>query len=384
MSSFEDSLAKDTGYSVRIYNLARNLAKLGNEVSIILPKHRMGYEEIDGIAVYYIRGFLPKIVLNALSMLLGVAKSTSLYFYDLLFIFRAGRIIRQSDVVQIEQQSVGGLFIPIITKVWNKPVVADCHDVFQASRVRHTRAIRKTLETFLEVIAYRCVDALVVVSENEKKFLLCWGIEQDRVEVVPNGVDAESFNTATDISRVRSRYGLEDSRIVIFVGNMEYLPNSEAVELIASEIAPLVRKEVHNVRFLIVGRTHTKLKLPDLIFTGTVDNIAEHLFASDVAIAPLLHGSGTRLKVLEYFLCSLPVVSTTIGVEGLDVNNGVNVLIEDDITKFAIKVIKLLKDPITSTRLGKAARELVVQKYDWKKITRQLNRICHNLIERKK
>ena len=122
------------------------------------------------------------------------------------------------------------------------------------------------------------------------------------------------------------------------------------------------------------------MKYTNLTFTGVVYNVAEYLAASDVAIAPLFHGSGTRLKILEYFSCGLPVVSTSAGVEGLEVKNGVNVLIEDDLNEFAVKVIELLKKGALSTRLGKAARELVVNKYDWKKIARQLNTVYQNLL----
>jgi len=117
-----------------------------------------------------------------------------------------------------------------------------------------------------------------------------------------------------------------------------------------------------------------------LTFSGVVENVAELLNASDIAIAPLLHGSGTRLKILEYFSCGLPVVSTTVGVEGLDIKSQVNVLIEDDMNEFALKVTKLLKDRALSMRLGKAARELVLNKYDWKNIAGKLDMIYHNLL----
>lgn len=381
LSSFEDSLSRDTGYSNRIYHLAKNLVALGNEVNIILPKYNMGFDKIDGIMVYYLRGFLPNNVLIAISKLLGITKTTSLYFYDLLFILRTCRIISKSDVVQIEQQSAGGLLIPIITKLLKKPVVLDCHDVFQAKRINHTKTTRKILETIIEIVAYKFSDKVVVVSKNEKKILTYSGIEECRVEIVPNGVDTDIYNNTIDISRIRSQYRLKDSRIVIFIGNMEYFPNYEAVNLISFEIAPIVLKEIQNVTFLIVGRTNSIIKSPNVIFTGRVESVTEYLLASDVAIAPLLHGSGTRLKVLEYFLFSLPVVSTTIGVEGLDVNNCVNVLIEDDITKFALKVIKLLKNPTLSTSIGRNAREFVTKKYDWMKITRKLNNIHQNIIE---
>jgi glycosyltransferase involved in cell wall biosynthesis len=131
-----------------------------------------------------------------------------------------------------------------------------------------------------------------------------------------------------------------------------------------------------------VGRIPANMEFPNLTFTGVVNNVAEFLAASDVAVAPIFHGSGTRLKVLEYFSCGLPVVSTTVGVEGLNVKNGVHVLVEDNMDRFAMALIKLLKDRELATELGKTARELVVNNYDWKKIVTQLSKAYRNLLLR--
>lgn len=382
LSCFGDLLLKDIGSSVRIYQLAKGLASLGHEVHIIIPNDKMTNEHVDGMIVHGVKGFCPKVILKILSKLLGVLRFSSLFFYDFLFISRAAQIIRKSDIVQIEQQSAGGLFIPIITGFLKKPLVLDCHDTFQAARVKHTGTIRKILETFLEKVTYKYADAVLTVSEREKEYLISYGIGQWNIEVIPNGVDTEAFNNLLDVTPFWEQYGLKNFHTVIFVGNMEYLPNQEAVQVIASEIAPKVQKEINNTKFLIVGRNPQKMESPNLTFTGSVshENVAEFLAASDVAIAPLLHGSGTSLKILEYFSCGLPVVSTTLAVEGLEVKNGVHVLIEDDMNEFATKVTKLLKDKVSSRRLGKTARELVVNKYDWKKIARQLDTIYRNLL----
>ncbi|MCK4478506.1 glycosyltransferase family 4 protein [Candidatus Bathyarchaeota archaeon] len=380
MSCFKDLMLKDMGPSVRIYNLAKGLVSLGHKVHIIIPNDRVTHEHIDGLIVHGIKGFFPKVILKIFGKLLGVSRPTSLLFYDFLFISRAIRIIRESNVVQIEQQSAGGLLIPIVARILKKPLVIDCHDTFQALRIKHTTMLRKILETFLEKIAYEHANVILTVSEKEKEYLASYGIGRRNIEVIPNGVDTKAFNPSSDITNVQNKYDLRNFHTVTFVGNMEYLPNQEAVQVIASEIAPKVQKEINNTKFLIVGRNHVKVESSNLTFTGVVENVAELLNASDIAIAPLFHGSGTRLKILEYFSCGLPVVSTTVGVEGLDVKSQVNVLIEDDMNEFTVKVIELLKDRILSMRLGEAARKLVLNKYDWEKIVRQLNIVYHNLL----
>lgn len=373
LSAFEDSLSRDTGYSVRMYNLAKGLVDLGNTVHVIIPGSNVAKGKIDRFFVYKLRGFLPKKVLHFLARALGIAKPMTLIFYDPLFVFRIRNITRKVDLVQIEQQTAGGFLVPIITKFWKKPVVVDCHDVFQSLRIEHTSKMRRILETFIEILVYKYASLILTVSEKEKEILTAYGIPEEKIKVAPNGVDVERFsNLNLNLEDVKRRYGLENSYIVVFVGNMEYLPNKEAANLIATKIAPSVCKEVDNVKFLIVGRCTERKNPPNLIFTGTVKDIREPLAISDIAIAPLFRGSGTRLKILEYLACGLPVVSTTKGVEGLSLENGINLIIEDDIDEFAKNIIKLLKEPKLAEKLRRNAKESV-RDYDWKKISSQLH-----------
>ncbi|MGQ9539443.1 MAG: glycosyltransferase family 4 protein [Candidatus Bathycorpusculaceae bacterium] len=373
LSSFEDSLSRDTGYSVRIYNLARGLAELGNTVHVVIPGYKVTVEKMDRFFVYKIRGFLPKRVLYFLARVLGIAKPMTLFFYDLSFVFRIRTIIQRADIVQMEQQTAGGLLVPIITKILKKPVVVDCHDVFQSLRLEHTSKVRRVLETFFEILVYKYASLILNVSEKEKEILISCGISEEKIKVTPNGVDVDRFaNLNMDLLDVKRKYGLENYRVVVFVGNMEYSPNKEAVRLIASKIAPLVCREVDNVKFLMVGRCVKRINSPNLIFTGAVRDIVEPLAISDVAIAPLFRGSGTRLKILEYLACGLSTISTTKGIEGLNLKNGTDLIIEDEVNEFAKSIIKLLKNPDLAEKLRKNAKESVMD-YDWKKISAQLH-----------
>lgn len=374
-------MQKGAGYSVRTYNLARSLAEAGNEVSVVLPKDRDSHQSIGGMIVHGRKGLVPRPMLQVLSKIMGVSRPTAIYFYDLSFVFRVGRLIRDFDVVQIEQQASGVLFVPFIRRVLKKPVVLDCHDVFQALRLRQTGILRRMLETFLEKLAYRNANLTLTVSEQEKQLLISTrGLNKCSVLVVPNGVDTGIFNVSGGKTEARKNYGLKDSQVVVFVGNLDYPPNLEGVQALSFVIAPKVLDEVKNAKFLVVGRSKDKMEMPGLVFTGFVDNLPEILNVSDVAVAPLLHGSGTRLKILEYFSCGLPVVSTSIGAEGLDVQNGVNIFIEDNLESFAPRIIDLLGNKNLRERVGKAARRLVADSYDWSQITRNLEIVLHRLL----
>jgi glycosyltransferase involved in cell wall biosynthesis len=201
------------------------------------------------------------------------------------------------------------------------------------------------------------------------------GFDAGKIIVAPNGVTVnEPLHEYGQIDKtdIRKRYGLGDSPVVVFVGNLAYAPNQQALELISSKIAPKVSEQVNNVTFLVIGKTPKETKIPKLVFTGYVKSVRELLNIASVGIAPLLQGSGTRLKILEYFSSSLPVVSTSVGAEGLAVESGREILIEDDLDAFAAHIVRLLKDPSRCTAIGEAAKT-VAFKYDWSIIAQTIN-----------
>jgi len=380
---FDDLMLKDTGASIRIYYLAKSLAKLGHEVHIVIPGDKETLKWTDGVFVHTIKGLCPYWVLRFFSALLSVSRATSLFFYDLSFVLRASRVILKSDAVQIEEPVSAPLITLFVKSILKKPIIVDVHDTFQALRIEYQNSLRKILEIFFEKITYKYSKLILTVSNQDKGFLVKYGVDQDRIRVIPNGVDTEAFKRSMRTTKIKTLYDLQDFYKVIFVGNMEYLPNQEAANLITSHIAPKVLSQIGNVKFLIVGRAPPEVltNSSDVVFTGVVEDVAEFLGASDVAIAPLLQGSGTRLKILEYFSCGLPVVSTSIGAEGLDVENGVNILIEDNIDRLAMKIIDLLMNKELRVKLGTAARELAMKKYDWRIIGKQLDAV-YSLINR--
>ena len=110
-------MRKETGGSVRIYNLAKELALLTDKVDLIIPKEKSMEEIIEGVVVHSVRGAYTRQMLEVFRKILGVSRPTSLYFYDLVFINRIFRLMRKTDVVQIEQQTAGALLIPFIKMI---------------------------------------------------------------------------------------------------------------------------------------------------------------------------------------------------------------------------------------------------------------------------
>jgi len=140
---------------------------------------------------------------------------------------------------------------------------------------------------------------------------------------------------------IRKKLNLEDVPVILFFGKLDYKPNYEAIEIIRNEILPRVLKKKPNTKFLIVGdNPPLEFKHQNIIFTGLVKKIEDYINASDFVICPLVSGGGTRIKILETLACGKPVISTTIGAEGIENEENSELLyLCDDWNDFAEKII---------------------------------------------
>jgi sugar transferase (PEP-CTERM/EpsH1 system associated) len=192
-----------------------------------------------------------------------------------------------------------------------------------------------------------------------------------RVWVVPNGVDTTEFAPTTGEKT--------DCPALIFTGTLSYAPNAEGILWFVRAIWPLIRSAVPDVQLRIVGREPPPevlaLASNQIRIYGDVPDVRPYLHGACLAIVPLLHGGGTRLKILEALACVLPVVSTTLGAEGLDTVPGRDLLIADDAAAFAEQTVRLLRNPALRAGLGRAGRALVEQRYNWRAIVDGLEQV---------
>lgn len=192
--------------------------------------------------------------------------------------------------------------------------------------------------------------------------------------VVPNGVDT-SFFTPSSIE--------PEPWSLVFTGMMGYTPNNDGMLWFLDEIFPLILEKIPQAKVYIVGnKPPEELKgrqSEQVIVTGFVDDVRPYVWKSSVFVVPLRMGSGTRLKVVEALAMKKPVVSTSIGCEGIEVEHGKTVLIQDKPEKFASEVINLLKDKELSNRLTCAGHDLVTSTYDWSLIGEKMLDIYRSL-----
>lgn len=222
-----------------------------------------------------------------------------------------------------------------------------------------------------EVALCRAVDRVVTVSENDRRLLVEAGVPGSRIRVLPHGVDLHRYR-APDRARARRRLGLgANERVLIFHGVLNYPPNRDAAIRLGEQILPLLRARGLRVRVLVIGDNPPRDRGGDgVIWAGCVppEQLAESIACADVAVVPLLHGGGTRMKILEYFAAGLPVISTRKGAEGLPLAGG-EIWLADSDQQIADAVAALLEDADRARDLGAKGRDWVKQ-YDWSEIGR--------------
>ena len=225
---------------------------------------------------------------------------------------------------------------------------------FKLEAAKMSRYERAAVARFHHVIA---------VSDGDRELMSAM-TDASRISVVPTGVDLTQFRTAGGNNATEP--------LVIFVGSMDWEANIDAMDYFCREIWPAIRTAVPTARLRIVGRNpHPRVKRlagDSIEVTGTVASVIEHYREAAVNIVPLRVGGGTRLKIYEAMAAGKATVSTSIGAEGLDVNDGRDILIADSSETFAESVISLLTDTSKRERVEQAASEQAAR-YDWSVIT---------------
>lgn len=194
-------------------------------------------------------------------------------------------------------------------------------------------------------------DVVVVCSEADRERL-----GHPNARVIPNTYPRPS-STATS----------ETGHRILFQGLLSYGPNAAAAAWAATELLPRIRRRIPDARLALVGKHGPALKRlgehDGVELTGWVQDITPHVLSSDLVVAPIRWGSGTRIKIIEAFAHGVPVVSTRIGADGLEVENGRHLSIVDDDDGFAEACCAVLQDPELRARFRKAGRELYLARY---------------------
>jgi len=220
----------------------------------------------------------------------------------------------------------------------------------------------------------RTVDHVLAVTEIDRNLLedalhLSKMNRHDRVSpmtVIPIAVDTQKLRT------INRRVG---SKNIVTLGTLHYPPNADGIRWFLKDVFPLVRKGVPDATLTIIGKNPPQdfveqaEENPGIIkVTGYVDDLVPYLEESALMVVPVRAGGGMRVRILEAFAYAMPVVTTTVGLEGIQGTPDHDVIVADTPADFADRTIELLQNPSLQEKLSTNGRELAIKKYDWQAV----------------
>lgn len=233
----------------------------------------------------------------------------------------------------------------------------------QAAKMR--RFEREALGRFTRVVA---------VSERDAKKFAAQGLTTARA--IPTGVDLDFFSWQAPAG---------GSPVVVFTGSMDWEANVDGIRFYIDEVWPRVRAQVPHAQLRVVGKNPpaalVQRNVPGVSFTGFVDDVRDHARDAQAFVIPLRVGGGTRIKAFEAMAMGLPVVSTTIGIEGLDVDHGTHFLRADSADELATATCRLIGDVALQLKLSRAARALVEDRFGHRVAADVFGRILVEAVE---
>lgn len=281
------------------------------------------------------------------------------------------------DFVQMARNALG----------FDCPCVLFQHNVEAEVFSRLATAIRWPLSTYYHIQAKRMArfetycgaqfTRVIAVSQRDRLHFE-QRYQMDNVRMIETAVDTSYFS---DHGR-RPAFPPQ----IVFVGSMDWPPNCHGISRFARRVLPKIQDRYPGVELVVVGRNPTPEiraleQLPGVKVTGTVDDTRPYLRNATLSVVPLYAGGGTRLKIFESMASGVPVVSTTLGAEGLELEPVKHLLIADSDDDLAQSVKHLLSDPTGAQSMAERAKQHVTSRYGSEVVARQFEAICLEAIE---
>lgn len=343
------------GDRLRIFNMAKYLAKR-NEVkviAIIRSKKEISY--IDDLRKYNIEvmPILMPIWRSLVNIMLGLFSKKPfqvLWFFSSEMKKKVVEIISKDKPDVVFYYLIRGAQYFVENEKMNYLSVVDLIDAISLYLERFEKSEKNPLKRFLIKEEFKRVSEYEKISERFDAAILCSNFDlcylkskniEANFKVIYNSVDDSFFNDYEPIAY--------DSKRISFIGNLSYFPNSDAVYFFTHEIFPQILKEEPEAKFYVVGQNPTRkmrrASSKEIIITGFVKEIKYEYLKSAVVVAPIRFGAGMQNKIVEALALGVPVVATSIAVNGLPDELKELVFVSDNSTEFAKNVITVIRDP---------------------------------------
>ncbi len=257
--------------------------------------------------------------------------------------------------------------------IWERHAQVAKHPVYRALYRGQWRRMRR-----FEGRECARYDRVVAVSEEDaERMRRDYGVRD--VASIPTGVDTEFFRPGPPERVVPSS--------LVFTGSMDWLPNQDAIRFLVEQFLPRLRATVPDVTLTVVGRDPPPALVaacaddPGITFTGWVEDVRPYIERAAVYVVPIRIGGGTRLKIYEAMAMEKPVVSTTVGAEGLPLVDGQHILLADSPDAFADAVVRLLRDPVGARDLASRGATYVRERFGWDRVAATFSEICEETVK---
>jgi polysaccharide biosynthesis protein PslH len=367
------------GDKLKIFNLAKHLSVHHELHLVTIAENNADKEAVIHLKPYFktIRFKYQHPVQSFLNVFLSIFTFTPFqiaYFKSLKFKKMVEVVLdsQKFDAIHVQHLRMSD-YIP---KHHLNKAILDLPDAFSLYWFRRFNSTRFSLNKFFLLIEYKRLKSYeklqipkypisLVCSKEDQRYLK--STINSSIELLQNGVDTDSFYPR-DIP-------FETHRI-LFTGNMDYAPNVDAVEYFVKEIFPIILESVPNAEFIIAGQRPVarvlNLKDSNVHITGFIEDLAIEYAKAHILVSPLRIGAGTQNKVLEALSMNIPVVSTYVGYEGLELPPYVGVLASDGPVEFAKNCIQLLTDIEFRNLVGSKGGEHIRGRFSWQGIAKKL------------
>lgn len=384
----------DNGSRIRVYNLMKALAREHKVYLISLLQDDSRRENADKlsdicevVSLHESRWFSPRGVKSVLGFFSSRPRS-AVSTYD-----RAVHQAVRNAIVSISPDLIAVSTLGVaeyVDRGCGVPMVLDEHNCEYAVLRRSADRTPGKLKQLRYALGWKkyarwesmicaAFDAVAMVSDDDKRMILDAASGLSDVRVIPNGVDVDHYDPGV---------WEPQSDTLLYNGALTYGANLDAVRYYVDRIYPLLSSRLPDVRLLVTGRTGgvdlTGIgDCPGVERTGYVQDIRDVLKKSAACVVPLREGGGSRLKILEAMAAGVPVVSTSMGAEGINAVSGTHLLIADTPEAFADAIVRVLEDNELRSNLRSAARSLVEQYYSWESIGAEFVDMVESVVRRR-
>lgn len=377
----------DRGDKLKVFQLVTRLSRRGHQVSVLCFVNRD-----DGVHVRDLRRLCRRVHVVPIGLPMsyincGVATFGSVPFQVAYFSRPKMHAALRCVIDRYETDLVHTHLIRMAqyTRHLTIPTVLDLTDAVSLYLYRMAEVVRDPFRRAFLLDECRRLRAYESVLEEFGRVLVCSDVDRRalqvtapraRIELLENGIDLQHFINNSDADSSHPS--------IIYTGNMSYWPNIDGLHYFCSQILPLIREKCPQVSLHVVGQRPPRsvrrlARDPQVIVTGTVPDMRPYYMRATVAVCPIRFKGGTLNKVLEAMAMRVPIVSTSLGIEGLELTPNVEVLVGDTPDAFAAAVLQVLQNSALRQTLTSRAWQ-VAQQYDWEFVVHRLEQVYDSVL----